>query len=270
MVLLLAPVYCGVLWCLLSLIAGFLTFDSPFDTAVDMVTGPGSLLEDTIRFIGADEPRSHWWAEAAGLLGMWAAVWAIPVSQLLLFVPIARRSPRGSPRPMRWAIAGVGLACGAMLIGGLVVVAEMSVALASGSATMGTPSILPAAGILLIISWCIWIPLLLHRSKGREADALERYTALAMRGTWVELALATPVYALIRSRDSCWCAISSYWAMLAGFCALAALGGPFLVLSRRRRRWLAGSTCVNCGYEKGPAPGTICPECGHDWRQSVN
>ena len=127
-----------------------------------------------------------------------------------------------------------------------------------------------AAGLLLVVSWCIWVPLLLHRSRGREADALERWTALALRGTWVELALATPVYALIRSRESCWCVIGSYWSMMAGFCALAALGGPFLLMAHRRRRWLAGSTCVNCGYEKGPSPGTACPECGQGWLNDGN
>ena len=47
--LLLAPIYCAVLWCLLGLLAGLLSFEAPLQTAWILINGPVEIAQDTGR-----------------------------------------------------------------------------------------------------------------------------------------------------------------------------------------------------------------------------
>ena len=38
-----------------------------------------------------------------------------------------------------------------------------------------------------------------------------------------------------------------------------------MAITAKRRRLLAETHCLNCGYVKGPSPGPECPECGYAW-----
>ena len=72
---------------------------------------------------------------------------------------------------------------------------------------------------------------------------------------------------MVRRRTDCYCATGTYYALLISLFSLMWLAGPgalILLMRRRHRRWEEGF-CLNCGYEKGPTPGAVCPECGFAW-----
>ncbi|NBV55543.1 MAG: hypothetical protein EBR70_02990 [Verrucomicrobia bacterium] len=85
------------------------------------------------------------------------------------------------------------------------------------------------------ISWLVWIPLLLRRSKG-EPDAVERAVAKALRGTAVGWALTLPWYLVVRERQTCLCALGTFLGLVFGMIALVLVGGPLLLVFARDRR----------------------------------
>ena len=85
------------------------------------------------------------------------------------------------------------------------------------------------------ISWLVWIPLLLRRSKG-EPDAVERAVAKALRGTAVGWALSLPWYFVVRERQTCLCVLGTFLGLVFGMIALVLVGGPLLLVFARDRR----------------------------------
>jgi hypothetical protein len=85
------------------------------------------------------------------------------------------------------------------------------------------------------ISWLVWIPLLLRRSKG-EPDAVERAVAKALRGTAVGWALTLPWFLVVRERQTCLCAAGTFLGLVFGMIALVLVGGPLLLVFARDRR----------------------------------
>jgi hypothetical protein len=85
------------------------------------------------------------------------------------------------------------------------------------------------------ISWLVWIPLLLRRSKG-EPDAVERAVAKALRGTAVGWALTLPWHFVVRERQTCVCATGTFLGLVFGMIALVLVGGPLLLVFARDRR----------------------------------
>jgi hypothetical protein len=85
------------------------------------------------------------------------------------------------------------------------------------------------------ISWLVWIPLLLRRSKG-EPDAVERAVAKALRGTAVGWALTLPWHFVVRERQTCLCAAGTFLGLVFGMIALVLVGGPLLLVFARDRR----------------------------------
>jgi hypothetical protein len=86
------------------------------------------------------------------------------------------------------------------------------------------------------LTWIVSSLLLAHRATG-EPDILERRVAQATAGTLVGLALATPWYLVLRRKQQCFCALGTFWALVAGLWSLVLVGGPTLLwLARERRR----------------------------------
>lgn len=86
------------------------------------------------------------------------------------------------------------------------------------------------------LAWVVLSLLLAHRAKGAP-DLVERRVAQATAGTLVGLALAAPWYLVLRRKQQCFCALGTFWALVAGLWSLLLVGGPLLLwLARERRR----------------------------------
>lgn len=98
-----------------------------------------------------------------------------------------------------------------------------------------------ALGVLAAwgVSWLIWTPILLHRSR-READAVERFVGRNIAGSAVGLALTLPWYFVLRRKQSCFCSLGTFWALVMGLWSLLVVGGPLLFVLARDRRLRAG------------------------------
>jgi len=102
-----------------------------------------------------------------------------------------------------------------------------------------TKPYLMAASVVWIVSWLIWIPILLHRSRG-QADAVERFVGKNIAGSAVGLALCLPWYFVLRRKQSCFCGLGTFWALVLGLWSLLVIGGPLLFVLARDRRIRAG------------------------------
>ncbi len=89
------------------------------------------------------------------------------------------------------------------------------------------------------LSWLIWTPILLHRSRG-QADAVERFVGKNIAGSAVGLALTLPWYFVLRRKHSCYCGLGSFLALVLGLWSLLVIGGPLLFVLARDRRLRAG------------------------------
>ena len=90
-----------------------------------------------------------------------------------------------------------------------------------------------------VVSWLIWIPILLHRSRG-QADAVERFVGKNIAGSAVGMALCLPWYFVLRRKQSCFCGLGTFWALVLGLWSLLVIGGPLLFVLARDRRIRAG------------------------------
>jgi len=90
-----------------------------------------------------------------------------------------------------------------------------------------------------VVSWLIWTPILLHRSRG-QADAVERFVGKNIAGSAVGLALCLPWYFVLRRKQSCFCSLGTFWALVLGLWSLLVIGGPLLFVLARDRRLRAG------------------------------
>ena len=90
-----------------------------------------------------------------------------------------------------------------------------------------------------VASWLIWIPILLHRSRG-QADAVERFVGKNIAGSAVGMALCLPWYFVLRRKQSCFCGLGTFWALVLGLWSLLVIGGPLLFVLARDRRIRAG------------------------------
>jgi len=96
-----------------------------------------------------------------------------------------------------------------------------------------------AALPIWVLSWLIWTPILLHRSRG-QADAVERFVGKNIAGSAVGLALCLPWYFVLRRKQSCFCSLGTFWALALGLWSLLVIGGPLLFVLARDRRIRAG------------------------------
>lgn len=169
------------------------------------------------------------------LLAVLGALSLAQVGALLLPLPV--EPAKGAPAPLltRALLAGFVVACALALP----VLALLD--LPTFLAKPGEP--LPEIGretvhaVLTVwaLSWLGFTALLTYRG-GRQPDAIERAVRRATTGTAIGLALATPWYLALRRKQSCFCALGTFYALVLGIWSLIVVAGPFLLLARRERR----------------------------------
>ena len=180
--------------------------------------------------------------EASGKEWFWILLlWAFALLQsclLLLPLPVAPstgdKTPLG-PRVMAAAFLG-GLFIAIPLL------ASVDLYYLSAQANPkdfdSTPYIIGALAVW-VASWLIWTPILLHRSRG-QADAVERFVGKNIAGSAVGLAFCLPWYFVLRRKQSCFCSLGTFWALVLGLWSLLVIGGPLLFVLARDRRLRAG------------------------------
>ncbi len=125
--------------------------------------------------------------------------------------------------------------------------------------------------IMLVLSWVFWTLVLCRATRNKKRDdVLTIVLRRVVAGTILEVIVVLPLDIMIRRRTDCYCSTGSFWTLsLAVMRGWRMLGpGIVLALTSRERRMILEQWCLQCGYEKGPNPGSNCPECGDAW--SVN
>lgn len=180
--------------------------------------------------------------EASGTDWLWILLlWGIALMQsCLLTLPLPVTVATGDKAPLGPRVLA------AAFLGGLFIAIPLfaSVDLYYLSATAdpkgynAEPYVLAVLGVWAF-SWLIWTPILLHRSRG-QADAVERFVGRNIAGSAVGLALTLPWYFVLRRKQSCYCSLGSFWALVLGLWSLLVVGGPLLFVLARDRRLRAG------------------------------
>jgi hypothetical protein len=180
--------------------------------------------------------------EASGKEWFWILLlWAFALLQsCLLLLPLPVAPSTGGKTPLGPRVIA------AAFLGGLFIaiplLASVDLYYLSAQANpkdfYSTPYIIGALAVW-VASWLIWIPILLHRSRG-QADAVERFVGKNIAGSAVGLALCLPWYFVLRRKQSCFCGLGTFWALVLGLWSLLVIGGPLLFVLARDRRLRAG------------------------------
>jgi len=180
--------------------------------------------------------------EASGKEWFWILLlWAFALLQsCLLLLPLPVAPSTGGKTPLGPRVIA------AAFLGGLFIaiplLASVDLYYLSAQANPkdfdSTPYIIGALAVW-VASWLIWIPILLHRSRG-QADAVERLVGKNIAGSAVGLALCLPWYFVLRRKQSCFCSLGTFWALVLGLWSLLVIGGPLLFVLARDRRLRAG------------------------------
>jgi hypothetical protein len=180
--------------------------------------------------------------EASGMDWLWILLlWGIALMQsCLLLVPLPVTVTSGEKTPLGPRV--IAAAC----LGGLFIAIPLFASLdlfylsatADPKGYNAEPYMLAVLGVWGL-SWLIWTPILLHRSRG-QADAVERFVGKNIAGSAVGLALCLPWYFVLRRKQSCFCGLGTFWALVLGLWSLLLIGGPLLVVLARDRRIRAG------------------------------
>lgn len=124
------------------------------------------------------------------------------------------------------------------------------------------PALLICFGGWLLAS-SVWTGILWHAGRSSNPDRMAALVRRAFQGSALQVVLGLPLYVIARRRESCFCALSTFWSLCVGLSALLLLCGPgaVVLLTRGHRRlWRAGA-CAQCGHMQFPGA-THCPECG--------
>jgi hypothetical protein len=119
--------------------------------------------------------------------------------------------------------------------------------------------------------WLVGTPLIAAFVRaGPRESRLQRLAARLFLGTVVEAVAIIPLDVMVRRKTSCYCGEGTFWSLtFCGSVGVLMLGpAVFLLLGRRRKRWLSGR-CEVCEYDmSGCMDAERCPECGAGWRSS--
>ena len=172
--------------------------------------------------------------EAPELVAIFAVISLAQLASLLIPLPV--QPSKGAPVPL----------LGRAILGGFMITAAIAVPVV---ALLDLPVWLSATGepvhehskelmhaviATWALSWLGFSALLTHRG-GQQPDAIESAVRRATTGTAIGLALATPWYLVLRRKQSCFCALGTFYALILGIWSLVIVAGPFLLLARRDR-----------------------------------
>ena len=180
--------------------------------------------------------------EASGTEWLWILLlWGIALLQsCLLLIPLPVTVASGEKTPLGPRVIAAAFLGGLFLAIPLFASVDLYYlsATADSKAYNAMPFVLAVLGVWAL-SWLIWTPILLHRSRG-QADAVERFVGKNIAGSAVGLALTLPWYFVLRRKQSCYCSLGSFWALVFGLWSLLVVGGPLLFVLARDRRLRAG------------------------------
>lgn len=203
---------------------------------------------------------------------LWLATMMAIAGGIMLAAPIVGvRLRRDSGVPLRWAIVGGGMLGGGLGVGCVLTLLDI-IRIAAWSSggndpIPGSPTVGWILLFLLVATWigigAIWAWALRQGGVSGNPSRVGRFVRWLFAGSCVELALAAPTFAVAARRESCFCSLFSWFAILVGTVVLTVLCGPMLVLLRTREarlQWIRRA-CGQCGYpvRTGSA---VCPECG--------
>ena len=236
---------------------------------VVLAEGP---LEGTAAWGSEIGDRLPWFDQPEWVLLAFIPGGLIAATQFLFLVPLVdvRVSLRRTGKP--WLIGMLGAAFAAAMASTALLLALVDLAwlirFREGREFGDYPGLALVVLGTLACTWVVWTPLLVVFSRRWPHRTMPgRLVGLLLGGTLLELLVILPVDIVVRHRNSCYCATTSYQATWIAGLVLLWLAGPgvFIALtSKRRRAWLEHH-CHHCGYRKGPSPGPRCPECGREW-----
>ena len=181
--------------------------------------------------------------QASGNDWFWiAALWALALLQsCLLLVPLPVSVAPGAKAPLGPRVLA------AAFLGGLFFAIPLFAAIdlyylstkADPKAFDFEPYALAVLAVW-VVSWLIWTPILLRRARG-QPDAVERFVGRNIAGSAVGLAFTLPWYVVLRRKQSCYCSLGTFWALVLGLWSLLVVGGPLLFVLARDRRLRAAS-----------------------------
>ena len=229
--------------------------------------------------------------EVESVFYFWIPTGLIVLVQFAMLLPTARPVRRsGQPRSLWFAGIMAGVLATILTLGVLVVLTDLPrVAVVLGFATgdgvrtarsIGSDRVEAlweygpiVGGITLVVVWTFWTTVLLLAMKRSPAGWLGRTVRWLLAGSLLELAVALPLYLIVRRKYDCWCSLPSFWAVAGGMVGVLSLAGPGTVLLWRARRGLPtdgwGDRCMICGYQRAKDAGPRCPECGTRWGRVV-
>ena len=180
--------------------------------------------------------------EAEGSDWLWILpLWGFALLQAcLLLLPLPVASSAGAKTPLGPRVIAASFLGGLFLAVPLLASVDLYY-LSAAADPKGFDSRPYTIGALAVwvVSWLIWIPILLHRSRG-QADAVERFVGKNIAGSAVGMALCLPWYFVLRRKQSCFCGLGTFWALVLGLWSLLVIGGPLLFVLARDRRIRAG------------------------------
>ena len=234
----------GILWALLVLvIAGFEDIDTAqaarsFDDVVDW----------------------GWWSELLNPFAMsteeaalvWLPSGIVVLTQFAMLLPAARPL-RSDGQPRRPWFAGImGGVLALILTGGLLLLladlprVPVGLGFGAGSPTQSARLIanhqvdhimrtwMPLAGLaIMLLSWVFWTFILLRALRRSPSGWLAKTVRWLLVGSLVELAIALPIYVIVRRRFDCWCSLPSFWAVVSSLAVVLALWAANVYMSRR-------------------------------------
>lgn len=214
---------------------------------------------------------------------IWLPASIVSITQLLFVLPVfsmrLNASERG--RSMVLSVVGAALVAAILFLGLFVGLSELIYFVVTGKVEVGdffgeyidryaARSFIErwAWWPFVLASWMVWTPILLFFCRQTPPSRLHSRLAFwLLGGTLAEVMVVVPLDIFVRRKSNCYCNTGTFCALVLSSFALLWLSGPGIVLAltSKRRRWWREMRCDECGYEKGPSPGSRCPECGSDW-----
>ncbi len=195
-------------------------------------------------------------------------------TQIIFLLPVFSKRLRVTTqgRSLKWTVCAAGLVGGFLFAGLILSLLELLKVWESTAEWLNNLTQMPfmfvAFWMSICAGWLLWLPILLIFARRKGPRRLhEKIIVLLLAGTVLETLVIVPIDVMVRRRTDCYCGTGSFFALCISVWAWLWLTGPGIILAitAKRRRFIAETHCLNCGYTKGPSPGPVCPECGYDW-----
>ena len=249
-------------WLLLSLGEGFSLSDFEWDKALNPVAW-------------IDEGLFTSW----GILSLTLPALLVVGTQIIFLLPVfaKRLGVAGQGRSLKRTVCAAGLVGGFLFTGLILSFLELFrvwepvgewITDESEILDWDMPAVFVVFWASIVVGWLLWLPILfIFARRAGPRRFHERLIVVLLAGTVLETLVIVPIDVMVRRRTDCYCGTGTFFALCISIWAWLWLTGPGIVLAitAKRRRLLAETHCVNCGYAKGPSPGPVCPECGYAW-----